>query len=191
MTPSCGAMMSDFDTTRALLKDDAVAPAICRTGYSRRVVTLEERDNQRYTLIVTGVPDEVVAFKTDMFPPPNRIFKDSRSECKRADYVIIARNEARSWIIYIEMKSGAGNVTEIRAQLRGAKCVVAYCRAIVREFWGDDGFLRGYRERFVSVRYIGINKRPTRVARRRVHDNPNDMLKLTAPKGMIPFKKLL
>ena len=96
--------MDDFDTLRDLLRNDVLAPVVRREGYNKSV-TLVERDDQHYTLDVTSVPDDVVAFKTDRFPPPKRIFKDSKWECKRADYVIIARTETESWIIYVEMKA--------------------------------------------------------------------------------------
>ncbi len=41
---------------------------------------------------------------SDVFSSPKKIFKNTKGECKRADFVIIAKGEKGSWIIYIEMK---------------------------------------------------------------------------------------
>ena len=182
--------MDDFDQLRALFRDDAVAPPQRPAGQSRRV-TLEECGNTQYTLDVTGIPDEAIAFKADKFPSPGPVFRDSRHECKRADYVIFARRRQRRWIVYLEMKKKKGKRPEIVCQLKGAKCVVSYCRAIIREFWGDHPFLQGYAERFVSVGDIGLNKQPTRRRQTPVHNKPENMLRLSAPNGVVRFAKLL
>ena len=181
--------MNDFDTLRDLLRDDVMAP-VSQSGQDINFV-LNEQCGQQYTLNVTGAPHDAVAFKADRFPPPKPVFKNSKHECKRADYVIIASGKSNGWIIYVEMKRTKAKEIDVEQQLRGAKCVVAYCRAIVREFWCDHKFLNGYHERFVSVGYIGINKRATRAPRRRIHDNPKDMLKVRATKGTVPFQRLL
>ena len=182
--------MDDFDILNALLRDDALA-AEKVLSRSRRAVLLEERDSQYYTLEITGTPYDTVAFKMDKFPPPNRIFKDSKRECKRADYVIISRRDRKGWIVYVEMKTGAGRSFEVERQLRGGKCLLVYCQAIVGEFWGEKRFLQDYAQRFVSVRHVGSNKPPTRDHRRPVHDRPEKMLKLTAPTGKLQFNRIV
>lgn len=177
--------MDEFARLRELLKDDTLA------SVGQNYVTLVERNNHGYTLRITGIPHDTIAFKTDEFPPPKRVFKNSRHECKRADYVMIARKGRRHWIVYIEMKRTKGVKSEIVCQLRGAKCVVAYCRAIIQEFWDDHQFLQGYAERFVSIGNIGINKQPTREPPAPIHNNPDDMRKLPAPRGVVQFRRLL
>lgn len=182
--------MDDFEVLYDLLRRDALAPVENLRGRPK-TITLEESGQQGYVLKLLGTPNDTIAFKADKFPPPEGLFENSRHECKRADYVVIARHRNRKWIVYIEMKSGKGNTAEVKQQLRGAKCLVTYCRAIVQEFWEEHGFLRGFAERFVSVREIRIAKRSTREPRAPVHDNPDDMLTMSAPKGTIHFQKLL
>ena len=181
-------MMDDFDILRELFREDALA------SVERNRVTLEERNSQSsYTLEITGIPDDTIAFKADMFPDPGSVFKNTRHECKRADYVIFARDEDSDdvWIVYVEMKRGGRRSQDIELQLRGAKCLVAYCRAIGQEFWGERRFLQHYKERFVRVYNIGIAKRQTQPSRSDVHDDPKRVLSIPAPRGLRPFKHLL
>ncbi len=173
----------DFEILRSLIRDDAI-----QHPDGGKNLVLEEPANpqqQAYSLKIRNIPDDIIAFRADTFPPPKRIFKNSRGECKRADFVIIARNRKRNWILYIEMKSGkAKSENEIKQQLRGAQCVVAYCRAIGQGFWREPRFLqeKNYRQRFISVRNIGLPKRQTRIAPESGrHDTPERMLKINAP----------
>ena len=177
--------MDDFDILRDLFKEDALAPV------EETSIILEERTNQSYTLKITRTPCDVIAFKADMFPDTRCVFKNDKHECKRADYVIVSRKDERKMIVYVEMKRSKGEAPEIRLQLHGAKCLVAYCRAIVQEFWKEDRFLENYAERFVSVHNIGIDKRPTGEPQTYVHDTPEKMLRLSAPEGILQFNRLL
>ena len=186
---SCGAMMNDVAVLRDLLREDALA-ATEQSSSGKRLSSWRSQKNRPYQLSITGVPHDTVAFKTDRFPPPTSVFNNRRGECKRADYVIVALDEGKGWIVYVEMKRGHGNRAAIERQLRGAKCVVSYCRAIVEQFWRERRFLQDCDERFVSVRDVRTDKQPTRRRRSR-HDNPEDMLLLTAPTGTLRFETLL
>lgn len=182
--------MDDFDILRALFRADALASV-----EGNRII-LEEHNNQNnqlYTLNITGIPCDTLAFKADMFPDPGQVFENTRHECKRADYVIFARYEETDdvWIVYVEMKRGRGVTQDVELQLRGAKCLVAYCRAVGHEFWRERRFLQHYKERFVRVYDIGIAKRPTRPSRSGDHDDPTRMLSIPAAKGLLQFNKLL
>lgn len=190
-------MMSDFEILQELIKDEIRAPFECK--YNRKTVVLKESGNQgqsTYSLKIRNVPDTIIAFKSDAFPPPNRFFKNSKGECKRADFVLIAIDDRVNWIVYIEMKSGnTDTATAIEQQLRGAQCLVAYCRAIGQKFWRDPGFLKetNYQQRFVSVKNIGINKRkPLHSPKSGSNDSPERMLKINAPaKSALQFKSLV
>ena len=181
--------MNDVDVLRDLFREDTLA-TIAQSSSRQATVVLEESEDPPYELSITGAPYDTIAFKTDRFPAPTSVFNNRKGECKRADYVIISSDEKERWIVYVEMKRGAGERVDIERQLRGARCVVAYCRAIVEEFWHGRRFLQDYHERFVSVRNIRIEKRSTRERNRPVHDNPKDMLPLTAPTGTLRFENL-
>jgi hypothetical protein len=182
--------MNDLAILRALIRPEALAAISTQKG-TKNTVTLAGRNNCEYELSVTGAPRETIAVNADRFPSPEPIFQNSRHECRRADYVIFANDGNRCWIIYIEMKLDKDRKKKIEQQLGGARCLVSYCQAIVQEFWGERDFLRDCAERFVSVGSIGINKRPTRERPSSVHDSPKNMLKITAPRGILQFNKLL
>ena len=187
--------MSDFDILRDLVREEALASV--EDEYGKKTIVLKESSNQsEYLLKIRNVPDDVIAFKADDFPPPNSIFKNSKGECKRADFVVIASDEKAKWIVHIEMKSGnTASGREIEQQLRGARCLVAYCRAIGQEFWQEPNFLeeKNYQQRFISVKNIGISKRPTRQrSKSGQHDTPENMLKIDGlAKGRLQFNRLV
>ena len=189
--------MSDFNILRDLIRDDAKVAV--EYQYGKKIIILKESGDQQqaeYSLNLRDVPDDIFVFKADAFPPPKSFFKDSKNECKRADFVVIASDNRTNWIVYIEMKSGRNSSKkEIEQQLRGAQCLVAYCRAVGQEFWTDPGFLdkRSYKQRFISIKNVGIQKRPTREKPSSGrHDKPERMLKISAPaRGNLRFKNLV
>ena len=182
---------------RDLIRDEVLASV--EDEYGKETIVLEEPgDHQQsaYSLKIRNVPDDFIAFKADAFPAPEEIFKNDRGECKRADFVIIASDDKVNWIVYIEMKSGnTGSGKEIEQQLRGARCLVAYCRAIGQEFWQEPKFLeqKNYQQHFISVKNILIPKRPTRTRLKSgQHDTPENMLKINAPaKDGLRFNELV
>lgn len=189
-------MRSDFEILRALIRDDALAPV--ESPYRTKTVVLEEPGHQQqpaYSLRISAVPDDVIAFRADAFPAPNYIFRNDKGECKRADFLVIASDGKTNWILYVEMKRGKGHSEkEITQQLRGAQCLVAYCRAIGQEFWQERRFLKkeSYQQRFISVRNIGAQKQPTRAKPSSGrHNAPERMLKINAPKGNLRFDQVV
>ena len=105
-------------------------------------------------------------------------------------YITSVENGKRNVsIVNIEMKKTTKREGEIIQQLTGAQCFVTYCRKIGQApaFWNQRDFLKGYQERFVSIRHTNtsINKRPTRAGPKDgVHDRPNRMLKISAPRRL-------
>ena len=73
--------------------------------------------------------------------------------------------------------------------------LVAYCRAIGREFWQEPNFLKekNYQQRFVSIKNIRIPKRPTRLGPKSgPHDTPENMMKLNGlANGKLQFNELV
>ena len=190
--------MDDLDILRDLIKGEALADI--ESPYEKDVVVLREDGNgpqDAYTVKLHNVPVNAIVIKADMFSPSKNIFKDSKGECKRADYVMIVNTPQKNWIICIEMKKRKlGDSSEIKKQLKGAKCFVAYCRAIGRSFWDNKGFLdeNNYQYLFVSIMGIGIDIKPTRRKKSpdRLHDTPENMLKIPAPgKGGLQFNRLI
>ena len=188
--------MYDFDILQDLIQNDALV--LAKDEYNKKIIVLKESGNQQpeYSLKIRNVPDDIIAFKADAFPPPNNIFKNSKGECKQADYVVIASDDRANWIVHIEMKSGKGDSEkEVEQQLRGAQCLVAYCRAIGQEFWQEQDFLekKNYQQRFISIKNIGVAKRETLIEPKSGrHDMPERMLKISTPANSnLQFKRLV
>lgn len=184
--------MSDIVILKEMIKNTATVPL--ENYHSKNKVILKEPPPADYSVTIYGLPDDdqTIVIKADAFTAPKGIFADSKCECKRADFVIIADTDEEKVIICIEMKSGKGGLErEIIQQLKGAQCFVAYCREIGHSFWDHQNFLKDYVYRFISIRNISISKRPTRPSGGTItHDRPERMLKVTSPKGL-QFNHLL
>lgn len=48
---------------------------------------------------------------------------------------------------------------EVVQQLKGAQCVIEYCRSIDDKFYDCNSFLKEYSPYFVSISNIGVNKK--------------------------------
>lgn len=180
-----GVIMNDFLILNELINNNALVPI--ETGsYGRLKVTLIEPENREfpeYKVDINGIPKNAIVIKIDEFPTPKPLFKNSKGECKRADFAIITDK----LIILIELKSGKGNNSEIIQQLKGAQSVVDYFRSIVQNFWGKSNFLdmTHYKYRFISIKSIGLNKKTTfQRDSRETHSSPERMLKITAPNNL-------
>jgi hypothetical protein len=183
--------MDDFEILNLMIKEKAKIK-LDDTGSTKPKVMLAEAD--LYTITILGMPDRenVIIMKGDAFDA-QQIFNGKNDECKRADFMIIARfDERRKYVIYIEMKarSTTSKEKDIIKQLQGTQCFFTYCQEIGKVFWESPNFLAGYKSRFVSFRNIGLNKRPTREKSTPIHDRPDRMLKINSTKS-IQFNQLI
>ena len=189
-------MTSDLEILRDLIRDKALV-TVEKDRYGKNFLVLKEpqKENQpEYRIEILNVPNDTIAIKADSFSSPKNIFKNTRGECKRADYIIVAQNKERDLIIYIEMKlRNAGSEKERIQQLKGAKCLVDYCRSIGQMFWGEYEFLKDYQQLYVSVKNIGVHKKPSRETKKRsLHDQPENMLKINGvPQKKLYFRELI
>ena len=166
--------MSAIDLLREILHDNAVIP------FSRDGKSVDLRENET-AFTIRGLPEDSIAMKADKFPAPENFFWGTSGENKRADFIIISETPTKKWIIYIEMKGeGRDCNSEIIKQLKGAQCVIAYCRSVAERFHGKVKFLdeKQYQSRFISVKSVSVSKKPFKNPRDRVHDSPEKMLKL-------------
>lgn len=187
--------MSDIQILKEMIEDSAVVE-IEEVSPSKFKVVLIEPPPAEYSVEIHGMPDknETIVIKVDKFTSPNKIFKGKRGECKRADFLIITEQSGKLFIVFIELKAGRGGTKEdIVRQLKGASCFVSYIRAIGQEFWSQQKFLEinTCEYRFVSIRNISINKKPTRTPPTSGrHDRPDKMLKISAP-ARLYFQELI
>ncbi len=172
----------------AILKE--MIQSTATVSYKGTKVTLEETSSEAssgtYSVTIHGMPDvdDVIVIKADAFPALKEIFANTRHECKRADFVIIANTDEEKSIICIEMKAGRAKTSEIIQQLQGTQCFVAYCREIGRVFWEEKDFLEGYKYYFVSIRNIKTKRRIRPKSPHPLHDSPKKVLHIDSTKGL-------
>ena len=117
-------------------------------------------DRQANTTVeIARLPQDSIVIRADLFEFRHPVFAGSKDERRRADFVIVSSEGTRKWIIFIEIKEGEINEqrkNRVIAQLRGAQCIVDYCKSVGREFWAEKGFLRGYNT--ISDRRLRIKR---------------------------------
>jgi hypothetical protein len=150
------------------------------------VILEETQDN--YSVSIGGMPNpnEVIIINADKFKVVPHVFNKNNGQRKRADFVIIANTKNEKIILCIELKKRKKSQEWIVKQLKGAKCFIIYCQALVKNFWEKHDFLDGYEYRFVTIGHINTNKTTTRTNNRKgdnsstseIHDSPEKMLKI-------------
>ncbi|MBF0179069.1 MAG: hypothetical protein HQM03_03465 [Magnetococcales bacterium] len=136
-------------------------------------------EKNSYEITINNTPSDAIAIKTDSFPAPDKYFQNTKGECKRADFIIIS--ETKKIILYIELKGNKEENNHIIKQLKGALCVVAYCKEIGRQFWDKQDFLDEYKNSFIGITELSINKKTSTAKRNGLHDSPQDFLKISSP----------
>ncbi len=167
--------MSAVYLLQKIISEDAVVPL----NQDRKSVDLSENET---TFTIRNLPTDSIAIKADKFPAPIGFFKGNVGENRRADFIIISEaSTEKRWVVYIEMKGEAKpDNKRIITQLKGAQCVIAYCRSVAEKFHGKTKFLdeKQYQSRFISIKSISVPKTPNTDSSARVHDCPRRMLKL-------------
>ena len=149
------------------------------------------KDKQAKTTVeITELPHHSIVIRAEAFKPPT-VFKGSKGERRRADFVIVSNMAGEKWIICIETQAGTGKDPEdVEQQLRGAQCFIGYCKCIGKSFWQSEKFLDDYQYRFVSISGININKqstgfyRPGNQVREKSHDSPDTFLEILARQSL-------
>jgi len=181
--------MSDIEILKALLDPSMI---VClqekQEGTHIRYSVILEETQDNYSVSIRGMPnpDEVIIINADKFKVISHVFKGNKGEGKRADFVIVANTKNEKIILCIELKKTKKSQDWIVKQLKGAKCFIIYCQALVKNFWEKHDFLDGYEYRFVTIGHINTNKTTTRINNRKVdnsssseiHDSPEKMRKI-------------
>ena len=160
-----------------MLSDGAQVPLQQVAG--KTSVKLKDKQGKT-TVEVTELPNDSIVIKVDYSKPLN-ILKSVKGQRRRADFAIVSNAEKNKWIICIETQKATGKDPEdIEQQLRGAECLIGYCKCIGESFWQSKNFLDGYQYRFVSIVNINIDKQTTRPhkpgdqPRKKLHNSPED-----------------
>lgn len=178
------------DTDRKILSQMFRETALVSLGekHGKPFVELREPQSPDSVVTIMNVPADAVVLKVDAFDSPDSIFKGEKGECKRADYAIISAE--KKCILYIEIKSVKDEWPQIVKQLKGAECVVKYCREIGKTFWEENSFLSDYTNRFISIGHTRVPLRKTKITDDEgLHDAPERAMKIDWP-HFLQFNRL-
>lgn len=169
--------MNDFELLKKLFGDKLIKSE--EGKYGKPCIKLNEtKGEHKYSITISQTPQNAIAIKTDNFPDLGSFFKCSSDigQCKCADFVIIADKK----LMFIELSKGKKQAKEVEQQLKGAQCVIEYCRSIGNKFYDCKYFLKEYSPYFVSIYNIGANKKPN-TKNKDSNDIPDQFLKINAP----------
>ena len=151
--------MNDIEILQEMLSSRTRVPL--QQDGSWFFVELEDRQ-AKTNVKIKNIPHNSIVIRADTFEFRHPVFAGSKDEGKRADFVIVSNENGKKWMICIEIKRGNIQQSEVTAQLRGARCVMDYCKSIGKEFWAAKGFLSDYEYRFVGIARLSIQNQPTR-----------------------------
>lgn len=172
--------MTDIEVFAQLINGCGQCPV--EESYGKGSVLLKEPCCPDSQVRVQGVPLNAIVVRVDSFASPDNVFANSRGECKRADYAIIAEKNSKTVVLYIEMKRTKDSFNDIVKQLTGARCFIHYCAELGKAFWNERDFMRNAEHRFVSIGHTSIGKRTTRIERNGSrNDRPDRALKIDWP----------
>ena len=182
--------MTDREILLEMLRKDALEPKGLERG--KPIIKLRQGGKHRYSVTIYQPPSDSLVIKAENFPAPSDFFKGSKGENKRADFIVIS--EGRRVILYIELKAGKRKPGEIKQQLKGASCVLAYCKEVARQFWNKNDFLDNYDCRYIGIVGVNIRKRRTRPESpfhkpSTRHNSPESFLTIRSPHHL-KFNKL-
>ena len=165
-----------------------------QTG-SKCSVTLKDKQ-AKTTVEITDIPHDSLIIRAESFKDPT-VFKGSKGERRRADFVIVSNAATKKWIICIETQKATSKDSKmVEQQLRGAECFMGYCKCIGKSFWQSENFLEDYQYRFVSIVNISIDKQTTRAykpesqSREKLHDSPEIFLEISGHQNLY-FNELI
>lgn len=118
-----------------------------------------EEPNSDYSFEISGLPKGVLIIKCDDFPDTTQFFKNSKKECKRADYVVLSSSDSRMFIIELKRSKDSSNNADTTAQLKGAGCIMKFCETIAEIFWNEKAIFGDYQQHYFKY-YANPRKRP-------------------------------
>lgn len=149
--------------------------------YRRFRIVLKEQSCNSEAMIY-NVPQDAIVIRLDDNFNVNRLFNGSFGECKRSDFIIVAKKSGSLFILHIEMKLTKGTDSEITKQLCGSYCFLLYLQELGKVFGNHPEFLRVAKHRYISVRKTGPVKRKTKIERvTGTHDSPQKAMKISSP----------
>ena len=171
---------------REILSESAIVKPLMRKEGSSVSLFCGERH-----IILLGVPENSIAINMPVASPViGHMLNQEKRARARGYYVIVGAEDGQDFIAYIEANDASLQRADTEKRLRGAVCVMDYCAAIAREFYGADGLLDGYKRHFVKIKAHGRTTRRfnfrSRIAE---NDSPENLRVLEG--SQIPFRYIV
>jgi len=175
--------MTSIEILREMIKPEATIPL--QKKYDKWIVVLDEPTTLGGKVNICDIPENTIVIKGDFFPPPTRIFSDTKGECSRADFIIISEIGLKSIVLFIELKETNHSGTKVIKQLNGAYCAFLYMQQVGIKFWQEQLFLKGFEPRFLVFTDLSINKRMSTYKKKEIlHNKPENVLKIYSPRNL-------
>ena len=182
--------MTDLEIFSEMIRPSARVDLVS-SGHDKAKVVLKEQDCLDSKVTITGMPGDSLVIRADKWPAPDQVFAGSKHECRRADYAIVAQENGKTVIVYIEMKKSRARSREIIPQLSGAMCFVDYCQSIGKVFWKKRNFLSGAEHHFVAFCHTcKLDKRRSRIQKTKSFDSPGKFQRISNT-SRVHFNKLI
>lgn len=173
-------MTSDIDILSEMLQDKIFSRSV-KSDTGKPIITLTETENnEQYSVTLVDAPEDSLVIKADKFSSQNRFFKNVKSKevNKRADYIIISA-KPDPVILFVELKLRSKSA-EIKQQLKGAACVLAFCREVGKQFWEKEDFLDQYDHRYIGITEGNVESQPIGIGST-IHSSPESFLSVPMP----------
>ena len=113
---------TDLDILNDMIMDSAKVDIEHKSGSNKASVTLKEPQSPASKVEIFGLPHNAIVIKVDAFKSPDTILTETRGQRKRSDYIIVANENNKKSILYIEIKTTKGKEKDIIMQLKGSVC---------------------------------------------------------------------
>lgn len=124
----------------------------------------EKSDEKLYEFELSQIPEDSIVIKCDTFPnlgeDGSKFFKGDNGECKRADYVLISESEKVIMLFEFKKSNKSSTKKDKCLQLKGAKCVVDYCKIIAESFLGTRNIFDGFQYKYYIIYHTFSRKIP-------------------------------
>ncbi|MCR4318089.1 MAG: hypothetical protein NUW37_17225 [Planctomycetes bacterium] len=187
-------MTSEWEFFNELFTEEARLPLNDEYD-STKSVMLSEPQQSKWHAMLYGLPKTSLVVRLDDNYTLRKIFKSTKGECRRGDFIVVAISGKKKTIICVEMTSSPNKEKQMRLeQLKGSQCFIRLCDEVGRVFWGQD-FLEDFQYRFVSISGIKRNRRktqypPVKVDEREIPNSPEKHWNIKNGNDSIRFERI-
>ncbi|MDR3555651.1 MAG: hypothetical protein P4L55_12915 [Syntrophobacteraceae bacterium] len=174
--------MPDLSVMRELLVDEIIGSTGAEYGRCFALLKEDAPESKLKTVRIFDVSPNSVLINLDKFEQPKTLLKGGRGQRQRCDYVLLSIWQGTPIMLFVEMKSGTAQDSEIQRQFKGAECIMDFCNSVLKRFHDQDDFLGRFLKRFIVFYKPRLAKQRTRPVRpSQKNDTPERAFKYPDP----------